>query len=78
VYTDTTTLIDDTIANLETLRQVFADDFALCRRSGLAGDAHKCGAALEAISLLLPRLQVARTTQDYEPSPPARHCPGCE
>lgn len=89
MYTETTTLIDATIENLETLQQVFADDFNLCRRTGLASDAHKCGAALEAISMLLPRLQLARTTQEPEgaghgpfrgsPSAPnGRYCIGCE
>jgi hypothetical protein len=86
MYTETTTLIDATIENLETLQQLFADDFNLCRRTGLASDAHKCGAALEAISMLLPRLQLARTTQEpdgsrYSPfSGPsnARYCIGCE
>jgi hypothetical protein len=86
MYTETTTLIDATIENLETLQQLFADDFNLCRRTGLASDAHKCGAALEAISMLLPRLQLARTTQEpdgarYSPfggSPNARYCIGCE
>jgi hypothetical protein len=86
MYTETTTLIDATIENLETLQQVFADDFNLCRRTGLASDAHKCGAALEAISVLLPRLQLARTTQEpdgarYSPfNGPSneRYCIGCE
>ncbi len=86
MYTETTTLIDATIENLETLQQLFADDFNLCRRTGLASDAHKCGAALEAISMLLPRLQLARTTQEpdgAQRSPfngpfNARYCIGCE
>jgi hypothetical protein len=77
MYTETTSLIDATIEHLETLQQVFADDFQLCRRTGLASDAHKCGAALEAISMLLPRLQLARSTQ--EPAGAAgRYCRGCE
>jgi hypothetical protein len=86
MYTETTTLIDATIENLETLQQVFSDDFNLCRRTGLASDAHKCGAALEAISMLLPRLQLARTTQEpdgAQRSPfngpfNSRYCIGCE
>lgn len=86
MYTETTTLIDATIENLETLQQLFADDFNLCRRTGLASDAHKCGAALEAISMLLPRLLLARTTQEpdgAQRSPfngpfNARYCIGCE
>jgi hypothetical protein len=78
MYTETTSLIDATIENLQTLQQVFADDFDLCRRTGLASDAHKCGAALDAISLLLPRLQLARTTQEPPGAAPARWCRGCE
>ena len=78
MYTETTSLIDATIENLQTLQQVFADDFDLCRRTGLASDAHKCGAALDAISLLLPRLQLARTTQEPHAAGPARWCRSCE
>ena len=61
---DTTELIDAIIDQLQTLQGVFAEDFQLCRRTGLSQDARKCGEALEAISLLLPRLQQARSTQD--------------
>jgi hypothetical protein len=64
MQTNTTELIDSTISNLETLRKVFADDFDLCRRAGMASDAWKCGAALEAIAMLLPRLELARATQE--------------
>jgi len=78
MYTETTSLIDATIENLQTLQQVFADDVDLCRRTGLASDAHKCGAALDAISLLLPRLQLARSTQEPRPAGSARSCRGCE
>lgn len=78
MYTETTSLIDATIEHLETLQQVFADDFQLCRRTGLASDAHKCGAALEAISMLLPRLQLARTTQEPAGTHAGRYCLGCE
>ena len=56
----TTDLIDSTLHQLEALRQVFADDYDLCRRAGLAGDAWKCGSALEAIAALIPRLERAR------------------
>jgi hypothetical protein len=63
---DTAELIDATIAQLQTLQQLLAEDFHLCRRTGLSGDAVKCSAALEAISVLLPRLHVARATQDPE------------
>jgi hypothetical protein len=61
---DTTELIDATITQLQTLQELLAEDFHLCRRTGLASDASKCNAALEAISVLLPRLHVARSTQD--------------
>lgn len=64
MYTDTAELIDETIEHLQTLQGVFVEDFNLCRRTGLASDARKCGDALEAISVLLPRLQVARSTQE--------------
>jgi hypothetical protein len=60
---DTTHLIDEAIERLETLRGVFADDYAVCRRAGLARDAHACGEALEAIAVLLPRLADARAAQ---------------
>jgi len=73
----TTDLIDSTICNLEALRQVFADDFDLCRRAGLAGDAWKCGSALEAIATLLPRLELARGTQEGDTGAGAS-CPHCE
>ena len=61
---DTTELIDTTIEHLQLLQGVFAEDFHLCRRTGLTSDARRCSDALEAISFLLPRLQLARTTQD--------------
>ena len=61
---DTAELIDATITQLQTLQDVLAEDFHLCRRTGLSSDAVKCSAALEAISVLLPRLHVARETQD--------------
>ncbi len=61
---DTAELIDATITQLQTLQELLAEDFHLCRRTGLASDASKCNAALEAISVLLPRLHVARSTQD--------------
>ena len=64
MVSDTAELIDATIAQLQTLQDLLAEDFHLCRRTGLSGDAVKCGEALEAISLLLPRLHVARSTQD--------------
>jgi hypothetical protein len=57
-------LIDATIVQPQTLQDLLAEDFQLCRRTGLSGDAVKCGAALEAMSVLLPRLHVARSTQD--------------
>ena len=63
--------------DLETLRQVFADDFDLCRRAGLAGDAWKCGSALEAIAALLPRLQLARGTQEGDAGAWVS-CPHCD
>jgi hypothetical protein len=61
---ETTTLIDEAIARLEMLRGVFADDFAVCRRAGLARDAHACGEAMEAIAQLLPKLVHARAAQE--------------
>lgn len=79
MYTDTTELIDETIAHLQTLQGIFAEDFNLCRRSGLSQDARKCGDALEAISLLLPRLQIARSTQDsVGTSFGFGRCPSCD
>ena len=64
MVTDTAELIDATIVQLQTLQDLLAEDFHLCRRTGLSSDAVKCGAALEAISVLLPRLHVARSTQE--------------
>lgn len=64
MVTDTAELIDATIVQLQMLQDLLAEDFHLCRRTGLSNDAVKCGAALEAISVLLPRLHVARSTQD--------------
>ena len=61
--TDTTELIDTTIERLQVLQGVFAEDFHLCRRTGLSTDARHCSDALEAISLLLPRLELARAMQ---------------
>jgi hypothetical protein len=61
---ETTTLIDEAIERLEALRGVFADDYAVCRRAGLARDAYACGEALEAIALVLPKLELARAAQD--------------
>ena len=62
----------------ETLQGLLAEDFHLCRRTGLSGDAVKCGAALEAISVLLPRLQVARATQDPDIGRYVGHCRSCD
>jgi hypothetical protein len=79
MHIDTTELIDETIAQLRTLQGVFAEDFHLCRRTGLSQDARRCGEALEAISLLLPRLQLARATQDPAGDRFAGgHCPNCD
>jgi hypothetical protein len=79
MVTDTAELIDATISQLQTLQELLAEDFHLCRRTGLASDASKCNAALEAISVLLPRLQVARSTQDPSLGRyAAGHCRHCE
>ena len=79
MVTDTAELIDATIAHLQTLQDLLAEDFQLCRRTGLSGDAIKCGAALEAISVLLPRLHVARATQDPDMGHyAAGRCRNCE
>ena len=75
---DTAELIDATIVQLETLQGLLAEDFHLCRRTGLSGDAVKCGAALEAISVLLPRLQVARATQDADITRYVGRCRTCD
>lgn len=76
---DTAELIDATIAQLQTLQGLLAEDFHLCRRTGMSSHAVKCGAALEAISVLLPRLEVARTTQDAEMAAyPGVFCSHCE
>ncbi len=78
MFTDTSTLIDEAIERLETLRGVFADDYAVCRRAGLGHDARTCGEALEAIAVLLPRLEDARSVQEMSP---ARHpgvCVHCD
>ncbi len=76
---DTAELIDATIAQLQTLQGVLAEDFHLCRRTGLSGDAVKCSAALEAISVLLPRLHVARDTQDPDVTRFVKgHCRHCD
>ena len=77
MQTNTTELIDSTLSNLEALRKVFADDFDLCRRAGLASDAWKCNAALEAIALLVPRLALARDTQEGDFAAWGA-CPHCE
>jgi hypothetical protein len=66
MVTDTAELIDAAIMQLQTLQDVLAEDFQLCRRTGLSGDAVICGAALEAISVLLPRLERARSAQELE------------
>ncbi len=73
----TTDLIDSTLHQLEALRQVFAADYDLCRRAGLAGDAWKCGSALEAIATLIPRLERARGTQEGDIGAWGA-CPHCE
>ena len=78
MFTDTTALIDTTIDHLETLREVFADDYAVCRSAGLAQDARKCGEALAAISTLLPKLQLARATQEPEEDYRRPLCVNCE
>jgi hypothetical protein len=76
---DTAELIDATIAQLQTLQELLAEDFQLCRRTGLSSDAVKCGAALEAISVLLPRLHMARSTQEPDMGRyAAGHCRHCD
>jgi hypothetical protein len=75
---DTVELIDATIVQLQVLQDLLAEDFHLCRRTGLSSDAVKCSAALEAISVLLPRLHIAREAQDPDVGRysrgPCRHC----
>ena len=79
MVTDTAELIDATISQLQTLQELLAEDFHICRRTGLASDASKCNAALEAISVLLPRLHVARSSQDPSPGRYASgHCRNCD
>ena len=78
MYTDTAELIDETIEQLQTLQGVFAEDFNLCRRTGLGQEARKCNDALEAISVLLPRLRVARSCQEPSYGYGAGYCPTCE
>lgn len=78
MFTDTTTLIDSAIEQLETLRELFADDFSVCRSAGLAQDARQCGEALEAISMLLPRLQRVRAAQEPDEDYRRPLCMGCD
>lgn len=75
---ETTTLIDEAIERLETLRGVFADDYAVCRRAGLGHDARTCGEALEAIAVLLPRLEDARAVQEMSPARFPGVCVHCD
>ena len=78
MVSDTAELIDATIAQLQTLQGLLAEDFHLCRRTGMSSDAVKCGAALEAISVLLPRLHVARSAQDPDAGRYVGCCRNCE
>jgi len=75
---DTTTLIDETIGQLETLRGLFADDYTVCRRAGLAHDADACGEALAAIAALLPKLERARAVQELTAGAAPRVCLHCD
>ena len=78
MFTDTSILIDEAIERLETLRGVFADDYAVCRRAGLGHDARTCGEALEAIAALLPRLEDARSVQEMSPARQPGVCVHCD
>ncbi len=78
MFTDTSTLIDEAIERLETLRGVFADDYAVCRRAGFGLDARTCGEALEAIAVLLPRLADARAVQEMTHARTSGVCVHCD
>ena len=78
MMTDTTTIVDEAIERLEILRGVFADDISMCQRAGLMRQAQQCRAALEAITVVLPRLADARATQDGAGACAPRQCPHCD
>ncbi len=65
MLTDATTLIDQTIEQLEILAAVFADeiDERIYRPDGASSGTQACKAAHARIDALLPALRAARETQ---------------
>ena len=78
MFTDTVTLIDQTIENLQMLADAFADDVDLCTRhpARLITEARACKEAVAAIDSLIPKLHAARATQ--EPDRNFALCLGCD
>ena len=68
MFTDTVTLIDQTIENLQMLADAFAEDVDLCTRhpARLTTEARACREAAVAIDSLIPKLHAARATQEPE------------
>ncbi len=68
MFTDTVTLIDQAIENLQTISEVLADDLSDAgRKSGVLNRAARTAEeTVAAIEALLPKLQAARVTQQQD------------
>ena len=63
MLTDPVTLIDQTIANLEDLAELFADEFDERIHTTVTEDGRICKDAYTRIRALVPKLKAARITQ---------------
>lgn len=77
MFTDTLTLLDRTIDDLDTLSNVFSDE--LDEHRGVhEPNARSCEEAIAAIQLVLPRLRAARVTQALQGFRGPSHCVNCD
>lgn len=79
MYRDPVVLIDQSIENLLTLAELFADESGerLALAPPLTPRARMCKEAAQTIRVLLPKLQAARATQTLA-SRPRSACLNCE
>lgn len=77
---DPVILIDETISNLETLQDIFKEEFdSLTHRVDTVNvNGTICRHAHFKISTLLPVLRAARQTQEAAPAAQRSHCLNCE
>jgi hypothetical protein len=79
MFTDPVTLFDQTIANLQGVAELLADEFDPRIHKTMTDDARTCRYAHAVIETLIPQLRAARATQ-ISPDLNARHphCVNCD